>query len=133
MIYALDTNIISYMMKNDETVRNNQLVFIKNGGTCIIPLMAYYEIKRGLIAKNATTKMRIFEDLCSQLEIKKLTKNDMDTAALIYSNCKKAGTPIEDADLLIAAQCLTNGYTIVTANIKHFDIVDGLAIVDWTA
>ncbi|MCL1986924.1 MAG: PIN domain-containing protein [Firmicutes bacterium] len=132
MTYALDTNIISYMMKENETVKNNHLTAVKNGGTCVIPLIAYYEIKRGLVAKNATTKMRIFENLCNKIKIINLTKNDMNTAALIYANCKKTGNPIEDADLLIAAQCITNNYVLITANTKHFDGVDGLPLVDWT-
>ena len=53
------------------------------------------------------------------------------TATLIYSKRKKQGRPIEDTDLLIAAQCVTNGYTLVTNNMRHFDNIDGLSAVNW--
>jgi len=38
---------------------------------------------------------------------------------------------IEDADLLIAVQCILNGYTLVTNNVKHFKDIDGLVIENW--
>jgi len=38
---------------------------------------------------------------------------------------------IEDADLLIAAQSLNRGYTLVTNNLKHFEGIDGLKLINW--
>jgi predicted nucleic acid-binding protein len=39
-----------------------------------------------------------------------------------------AGTPLEDADLQIAATALYHGLTLVTGNIKHFRRVPDLAL-----
>jgi predicted nucleic acid-binding protein len=38
---------------------------------------------------------------------------------------------IDDGDLLIAAQAVNRGYTLVTNNGKHFGNVDGLMFEDW--
>ncbi|MCL2018735.1 MAG: type II toxin-antitoxin system VapC family toxin [Oscillospiraceae bacterium] len=131
MIYALDTNIISYILRGDKNLKERLRQEEKKGNRSVIPLMVYYEVKRGLLASGATIKMQSFEDLCAVWGIHDLTKADMNTAAAIYADRKRKGTPIYDSDLLIAAQCSANGYTLVTHNTKHFEGIDGLTIVDW--
>jgi predicted nucleic acid-binding protein len=102
------------------------------GNKAVIPLIVYYEARRGLLANGATTKLRAFESLCFKLGVYDLTKADMDTAAQIYADCKRRGRPIEDADLLIAAQAVSHGYTLVTNNTKHFAGIDDLQLANWT-
>jgi predicted nucleic acid-binding protein len=99
----------------------------------VIPLAVYYEIQRGLLANDSTNLMRSFEELCEVFGTNDLTKDDMNTAAVIYADRKGKGKSTGDTDLLIAAQCITHGYTLVTNNTKHFDGIDGLNIVDWAA
>ena len=41
MIYALDSNIISYLLKDDATVYSRLNKAIDDGGRCIIPPIAY--------------------------------------------------------------------------------------------
>ena len=52
-------------------------------------------------------------------------------AACLYGDTRKAGTTIDDADLIIAAYCLIRGYTLVTDNTRHFEQIRGLQIVNW--
>jgi len=52
-------------------------------------------------------------------------------AATIYAQTRKAGRPVDDNDILIAAFCIVNGYTLVTNNTKHFTDINSLLIVDW--
>jgi tRNA(fMet)-specific endonuclease VapC len=58
-----------------------------------------------------------------------------DVAARIYARVRaeleSRGAPIGDADTRIAAIALANGLTVVTANVRHFQRVDGLAIENW--
>ena len=56
----------------------------------------------------------------------------MDVAANIYAERKAVGRLVDDGDLLIAAQCINNGYILVTNNAKHFHDIFGLEIIDWT-
>ena len=133
MIYALDTNIISYLLRGDNAVTQRWRHERTQGNTSTIPIIAYYEAKRGLVAASATTKLKAFERICAALSVDALTIDDVDAASRIYSERKKQGKPIEDADLLIAAQAVARGYTLVTNNAKHFKDIAGLDIVDWTA
>jgi predicted nucleic acid-binding protein len=131
MTYALDTNIISYILRGDKNLKSRLRQEELKGNISVIPLMVYYEVKRGLLSKDATGKMKSFEELCAAWEVYDLTKSDMDEAARIYADLRRVGRPIDDGDLLIAAQCITNGYTLVTHNTKHFEGVEGLAVEDW--
>jgi len=131
MIYALDTNIISYILRGDCELKQRWKHEETQGNKLVIPLIAYYEVKRGLIAVNSTNKLKAFEHICKRLKVIELTVKEAQTASYIYSKCKNNGRPIEDADLFIAAQCISNGYTLVTNNIKHFDYIDDLSIINW--
>lgn len=131
MIYALDTNTLSYMLRRDMTVCNRYLMESDKGHECIIPPVAYYEIKRGLLAVNATAKEREFDNLCRDFEIGEMNSRAWLYAAQLYAVNKQAGRMIDDADLFIAAFCVEGGYTLVTNNTKHFERIDGLQLVNW--
>jgi len=44
-------------------------------------------------------------------------------------NLRKQRKTVGDFDLLIAATCLHSGFTLLTSNRRHFEEVEGLAIV----
>ncbi len=58
------------------------------------------------------------------------------SAAEIYSDIRsrmeRAGHPIGNMDLMIAASAIASGSTLVTNNERHFRAVPGLAFVNWT-
>ena len=53
----------------------------------------------------------------------------------IYGNLRadleRAGTPLAEPDLRIAAIALTNNLTVVTGNVRHFSRVRGLRVENW--
>jgi tRNA(fMet)-specific endonuclease VapC len=53
------------------------------------------------------------------------------TYAVIRANLEKAGRPIAGNDLLIAAQAVALGYTLVTDNERDFGRIRGLAAANW--
>jgi predicted nucleic acid-binding protein len=52
-------------------------------------------------------------------------------AASIWAMLRKMGKTVGDADIIIAAYCMENEYTLVTHNTKHFIDINGLLINDW--
>ncbi len=65
MTYALDSNIISYMLKDNAAVYKQLERALENNDRCVIPPVVYYEVKRGLLAVNATAKAQDFDILTS--------------------------------------------------------------------
>jgi len=51
MIYALDSNIVSYILKEDAKVVSRYRQALNDDCEIAIPPIVYYEIQRGLLAK----------------------------------------------------------------------------------
>ena len=133
MIYALDTNTISYILRNEGGIKERWLSEERSGNHIVIPLIVYYEVQRGLLSNGAITKMKAFIALCDVIGVNDLTVTEINTASSIYATLKQQGKLIDDADILIASQCMVNGYTLVTNNTKHFERIEGLRFVNWVA
>ena len=131
-IYALDTNIISFILKENPNVLSHVRQELKARNKLIIPPLAYYEVRRGLLSVDTPVLTPAFNRFCAKIPVGKMSNSELDEAARIYAALKKKGRLIEDADILIAAYCIVNGYTLVTNNTKHFENVDNLLREDWT-
>ena len=136
MTYTLDSNSISYIFRGEGRVNEHfQQEIIKNGNLYTIPLMVFYEIKRWLLYK-PNRSLRILDQEFDTLFQSVRHMSDMplevyEKAADIYIALKQKGQLIGDADILIAAYCLVNGYTLVTRNTADFNRIDGLNHVNW--
>jgi tRNA(fMet)-specific endonuclease VapC len=131
IIYALDTNIISYYLSRNPAIGNKIKTVVNSGSQVVVPEIAYYEIRRGLLSKFAPRKTAIFNDFCNLFDVGVSNKETAEKAAGIYSKLQKIGKLIEDADILIAAYCLQNDHIFVTNNVKHFENIEGLKIENW--
>jgi tRNA(fMet)-specific endonuclease VapC len=119
-------------MKGDQKIKEKLQTVLIKGETVIINGISYYEIKRGLLAANATGKLKEFERICNLLEILLLDNiNVFDKASEIYASLKQSGKPISDADILIGAMVLTKNYICVSNNTKHFSRIEGLILENW--
>jgi|GEM_PF-159754 len=129
--YLLDTNIISAMMKRNEQVLKKLDLVEFAEEQIFISTITYYETKRGLLATQATQKMKEFNKLRQKYEM--LGTDDeivLDKASEIYAHLKQRGEILPDADILIAAVALTQDLTLVTAD-NHFDRIEELRVENW--
>ena len=134
MIYALDTNIISFLLRarQNPEVAERFTVEIEQGNDYVIPPLSYYEVTWYLIRKKATAQLRYFHDLYQNAFIKTgMEEADLLLAAQIRANLDEQGKPVGDADVLIAAYCIVNDYTLVTDNTSDFERIKGLKCVNW--
>jgi len=131
MIFALDSNIISYVLKEDETIINRYRQEAMKGNEYVMPIVVFYEIKRWLLERGAKNKQVMFDEMCCTIPLCEFDKHIWDKAAELYVQTRRNGKPTEDADLLIAAFCIVNKYVLVTNNIRHFEHIDGLKLVNW--
>ena len=128
---ALDTNIVSYILKGIPDVFSRIRDALSHRDNIIIPPFVYYEIRRGFHHCYAPGKERTFNYLCSLYPVGEMTTAAWEHAARLYAVTRKSGRPIHDADLIIAAFCIVNGYKLVTANIRHFECIEGLQMINW--
>lgn len=58
--------------------------------------------------------------------------HSLDLYAKEKARLRKAGTPIDDFDLLIGVTSVTHNLKMVTNNTGHFKRIKGIALEDWT-
>lgn len=98
---------------------------------CFISEITLAELKFGAANSNRPEK--------HDLEIKELLKkvsvipiiSSLDIFALEKTRLRKAGTPVDDFDLLIGASAIVNNMVLVTNNLKHFERLENIQIEDW--
>jgi tRNA(fMet)-specific endonuclease VapC len=74
------------------------------GKKMCLSTISYYETKRGLLATQATQKMKQFDLICQKYEMLGIdSEKVLDEASQIYANLKRRGELLPDADILIAA------------------------------
>jgi tRNA(fMet)-specific endonuclease VapC len=127
--YVLDTNIISYCIKGLFDLERKIESVLDMGDALILSPVTLYEILRGLYAVNAHRRLALFMTLCRQFEDKNIVKDDWIEAAKLYA--ENLNHPMSESDLLQAAFCIRNGYTLVTHNVKHFKHLKNLLFEDW--
>ncbi len=131
MNYLLDTNIVSYILKKNASVNNKLQQVTREGEEVFINCITYYEVKRGLLALNATRQLAEFETFFQKYEVLYLDNIEIiETACRIHANLKKKGTPIQDADVLIAATAITRGLVLVS-NDSDMRRVDEIELENW--
>jgi tRNA(fMet)-specific endonuclease VapC len=131
MDYIIDTNIISALMKNDSEVKIRLQNAFLNGSEVFISGLSYYEIKRGLLAINATKKLYLFNEICRRFRI--LLLDDIrifNKASEIYADLKQKGKLIKDADILIASTVLVYEFTLVSDD-SDFLRIYNLNVENW--
>ena len=129
MTYALDTNIIIHLMRGTHSVLANREHAKRNNARFVIPPIVNYEIQRRFIIK-PTKNAEIYKGLCTICDVGEMTQLIWICAAQIYADLHACSYTVSDADILIAAFCITNGYTLVT-NDQHFRYINDLNHVDW--
>ncbi|MDR1318672.1 MAG: PIN domain-containing protein [Treponema sp.] len=129
--YALDSNIVSYFLKNDDTIQSKINEETDKGNDFVIPPTVYFEIMNWLLKNASTKRMAIFERMYSEKGIGVIDKAVLDIASTVKLKMRQQGKGISDDDLFIAAWCLNHNVPLVTNNTRHFMDIEGLKILNW--
>ena len=128
--YLLDTNILSLLLRRNAVVgQRAEAAFAANTVIVLSPVV-FYEVKRGLLKRDAKKQMEFFERLIPKFIWQDFERHDWKEAAQLWASQMNQGAPIEDADLLIAAQAKRLGAILVTDNEKDFDDL-GVKTENW--
>ena len=136
MNYFLDTNAVIALLKNRPSgVRSRLRRALSRGAVIAVSSVVLYELWYGVARserrRENAERLRIF--LSGNITIVLFDEKDAVAAGDLRVTLETAGTPIGPYDLLIAAQALRTGATLVTANVSEFARVHGLVWQDWTA
>jgi tRNA(fMet)-specific endonuclease VapC len=131
MKYLIDTCTVSHFVKGHPSV--SRQLKATSPELISISSISVMEIEYGLKLNLERAKIinPVIEKLLSSITILSFEKEDAEVAGNLRAHFKKIGTPIGPYDLLIAAQGIHHGLTLVTQNTKEFSRVPALIIEDW--
>jgi len=130
MRYLLDTNIVSDLVRNPQGLVMKHVREVGEEQVCTSIIVAA-ELRYGVAKKGSPQLTAQLEAVLSVLEILPFESPADSTYGLLRARLEKAGRPVGGNDLLIAAQAIALGCTIVTDNQREFAMIDGLPRENW--
>lgn len=93
--------------------------------------IVYYEVVHGFRDDTSKRKIEDFNNLYENTKHLSMSEESTNKAIEIYRKLSRKGLNIGDNDIFIAAISIVNDCTLVTANTRHFERVEGLNFVNW--
>jgi tRNA(fMet)-specific endonuclease VapC len=130
MRYLLDTNIVSDLVRNPQGKVAQQIRKVGEARVCTSIIVAA-ELRYGAAKKGSPRLSSQLKVVLGALEVLPFETPADAAYGLLRTQLEQAGRPIGGNDLLIAAQALALGYTIITDNEKEFAHVEDLRQENW--
>ena len=127
----LDTNIISYYFSANTKIKEKLIEAIENNENICTTVINVYEILKGFKWRNNKKKENQFKEFLEDIAIFTIDEDVVDIASDLYSSLRQTGKTIGDADILIAAIVIKNDGTLVSNNLKHYESIKQLKLIDW--
>jgi len=128
--YLLDTNVLSDLIRNPGGGVADHVARVGEAMVCTSIIVAA-ELRYGAAKKGSSRLTTRLEAVLDSIDILPFEAPADATYGAIRTRLEQSGMPIGGNDLLIAAQAVALGYTVVTDNLGEFARVDGLAIENW--
>ena len=130
MIYLLDTDTVSYLLKNNEVVLRNSAKTASAGWVLSAITVCELESVRGPQVSPDSWRARI-DPFVQAVPVLPFGQQEARKGGEITRYLAEKGLPSGPYDILIAAQALVAGVTLVTHNTRHFEQIPALRLVDW--
>ncbi len=129
--YLLDTNICIYVAKHRPPRVAERLAGLAVG-TVGMSLITYGELRYGAEKSSRRTEsIAILERLVEIIEVVDAGPSASEQCGVVRAHLERAGTPIGNNDLWIAAHALALDVTLVTNNTREFERVPSLRLENW--
>jgi len=126
----LDTSTVSFALRGSSNI-DTKLQALQPGEWCISSV-TYSEILYGLYRRPEAIKLhRLVSNFLDVTAVMPWDNHAAEAHARIRASLAKAGTPIGNADEMIAGHALSLNAVLVTDNLQHFQRVEGLDIENW--
>jgi len=128
--YALDTNIISFLWRQDPFVQAHLKAV--DPALVAVPAVVLAELHHGRFSNpERAPKLEILiADLRSAYAVLPFDAGAAEWFGRLKVRLR--GNPIDERDLLLASTALAHGYGLVTNNTRHFQWIEELVLHDWS-
>ncbi len=130
MRYLLDTNVVSDLIRNPQGRVAEHIRKVGEAQVCT-SIIVTAELRYGAAKKGSRRLTTQLEAVLGALDVLSFEAPADAAYGLLRTRLEQAGRPIGGNDLLIAAQAIALGYTVVTDNEGEFARIDGLPRENW--
>lgn len=130
MRYLLDTNMVSDLVRHPRGSVTANIIRVGVANVCTSIIVAA-ELRFGATKKGSPSLSAQLNAVLAPLEILALEPPVDEAYGHIRADLERRGELIGPNDLMIAAQALALGYTLVTDNESEFRRVAGLVVENW--
>jgi tRNA(fMet)-specific endonuclease VapC len=130
MRYLLDTNLVSDLIRNPQGRVAEHTRKIGEQKVCTSIIVAA-ELRYGATRKASPRLTNQVEAVLGAMDVLPFEAPADVAYGMIRARLEQVGSPIGGNDLLIGAQAIALGYTLVTDNEKEFVRIEGLTWENW--
>jgi len=128
-LFMLDTDISSYLIRGDHPEVIEE--FSKNFKKVCISAITAGELQYGALKRNNPGLTKKIQAFCEIVQIVEWNSAAAIYYAKIRNDLEKAGTPIGNMDMLIAASAMAENAILITNNSLHFSRIQNLKLDNW--
>ncbi len=134
MIYQLDTNMVSYIVKGRSLKAADRLVALSREEIAAVSAITVAEIRYGLAKKPEATVLRsLMDSFLASIQILPWGTEEAEAYGTVRARLEKKGITLGNMDMMIAAQAIVAKATLVT-NDKAFAFVEELSTpINWAS
>jgi len=131
MRLMLDTNICIALIKQKPAHVLKKFHDYRVGDICI-STVTLAELRYGVAKSQFQEKNQAaLDDFMLPLEIAVFDEAAANYYGVLRASLEKKGTPIGAMDLMIGSHALSQNFTVVTNNVREFNRIPKLVVVDW--
>lgn len=128
MKYLVDTDWAIHYLRGEERVIK-KLLSLKGEGLAM-SVISLAELYQGVYrSSDPASNEKVLKDFLSGILVLGIDEEICKIFGQEKERLRKRGKLIGDFDLLIASTCLHHGLTLLTDNLKHFEMVKNLKIL----
>ena len=131
MLYMLDTNICSYVLRSRPPSVKARFDEAGDGALAISTVVLAELLYGAARHPRAVAIRREIADLVSRLAVLPWDEAAAEDYGDLRAALEQAGTPLGAMDMMIAAHARSMGLTLVSNHVRHFDGVEGLSVANW--
>lgn len=132
--FLLDTSVFSQPLRKQPDIAQLTRWNEVGDAACAVSIVTLAEVEWGLHKAGVDRWWSLYrEHLQKRLSVLPAPPELWAEFARLKARQSAAGRPVADLDLLIAATAIHHDLTLVTNNLRHFSLVEGLSLEDWSA
>jgi tRNA(fMet)-specific endonuclease VapC len=129
--YLLDTNVVSFHIRRSSPALQRRLRRVE-AASVGLSVVTEMEIRFGLARNPRLRVAPLIEQFLGGMTVLPLDSAVARVYGRVRAELGSQGRPIGPLDLMIAAHALSLRATLVTNDVREFERVRGLRVVDWT-